>query len=110
MRLVVVSPLHVVDVVLQLLLLLLVCHRANARIQPVLPLPDLELMSESTRDANVSQAPFLEHFSRTKLHQPHYHHRIRRQVIAGQMYDWTGFEIPYSIWGGDSKIQTHSRI
>uniref|UniRef100_A0A915D5M2 Metalloendopeptidase n=1 Tax=Ditylenchus dipsaci TaxID=166011 RepID=A0A915D5M2_9BILA len=33
-------------------------------------------------------------------------HRHRRQVIAGQMYEWQSSEIPYQIWGGDFNFQS----
>ncbi|CAJ0941783.1 unnamed protein product, partial [Mesorhabditis belari] len=41
----------------------------------------------------------IETFSRTKTH------RHRREVIAGPMYDWNSFEIPFQIWGGDYNFQ-----
>ncbi|VDD85303.1 unnamed protein product [Enterobius vermicularis] len=31
-------------------------------------------------------------------------HRHRRQVIAGPIYEWETYEIPYTIWGGDCKL------
>ncbi|PAV62813.1 hypothetical protein WR25_04622 [Diploscapter pachys] len=37
----------------------------------------------------------IETVSRTKPH------RHRREVIAGPLYDWLSYEIPYQIWGGD---------
>jgi hypothetical protein len=112
-------------VLVQLQLVLIVVD-ASIRHYPVLTLlPELALMSTHTHEANVSQASFLEHFSRTKYHEHDNAEfvRVRRQVIAGQMYDWHSYEIPFSIWGGDctflwrdavgkssAKIQTISRI
>uniref|UniRef100_A0A0M3IAC9 Uncharacterized protein n=1 Tax=Ascaris lumbricoides TaxID=6252 RepID=A0A0M3IAC9_ASCLU len=43
----------------------------------------------------------VERVSRTKWH------RHRRQVIAGPIYEWQTYEIPYTIWGGDSKIHKY---
>ncbi|VDM28372.1 unnamed protein product [Toxocara canis] len=40
----------------------------------------------------------VERVSRTKWH------RHRRQVIAGPIYEWQTYEIPYFIWGGDCKF------
>uniref|UniRef100_A0A0N5AQ28 Secreted protein n=1 Tax=Syphacia muris TaxID=451379 RepID=A0A0N5AQ28_9BILA len=42
----------------------------------------------------------IERVSRTKL----FMHRHRRQVIAGPIYEWETYEIPYTIWGGDCKF------
>ncbi|MFH4974859.1 hypothetical protein AB6A40_001568 [Gnathostoma spinigerum] len=43
----------------------------------------------------------VESVSRTK----HLHFRHRRQIIAGPIYEWHTYEIPYTIWGGDYEFQ-----
>lgn len=59
--------------------------------------PGLESMS-STKYPHFST---IEKVSRTNETN---HKRHRRQVIAGQMYEWHSFEIPYQIWGGDGNL------
>ncbi|CAB3402046.1 unnamed protein product [Caenorhabditis bovis] len=40
-------------------------------------------------------------------HNPEVHRR-RREVIAGPIYDWNSYEIPFQIWGGDCLAEAHS--
>ncbi|KAF7639534.1 Zinc metalloproteinase [Meloidogyne graminicola] len=44
-----------------------------------------------------------ERFSRTKMDKINL--RRRRQVIAGQVYEWSSNLIPFQIWGGDVNFQ-----
>lgn len=58
-------------------------------------LPGLEPMSSS----KFPHFSTIEKVSRTNGS----YHRHRRQVIAGQIYEWHSYEIPFQIWGGDGK-------
>ena len=60
--------------------------------------PGLEPMSSS----KYPHFSTIEKVSRTN---GTHHNRHRRQVIAGQIYEWHSYEIPYQIWGGDANFQ-----
>ncbi|VDM64500.1 unnamed protein product [Angiostrongylus costaricensis] len=57
----------------------------------LLHIPGMDMM---TSDKHPHYT-IVETVSRTKWH------RHRREVIAGPIYDWNSYEIPYQIWGGD---------
>ncbi|GMS88008.1 hypothetical protein PENTCL1PPCAC_10183, partial [Pristionchus entomophagus] len=64
----------------------------------------LELMST---DGGPTHFTIIESVSRTRG-SSHFHaigQRFKREVIAGPIYEWNSFEIPYQIWGGDYNFQ-----
>ncbi|VDK36053.1 unnamed protein product [Gongylonema pulchrum] len=63
-------------------------------------LPGMDVMSSS----KYPHIGIIERVSRTELKW----HRHRRQVIAGPVYEWHSYEIPYTIWGGDCKFYRYS--
>ena len=60
--------------------------------ESIFAVPGLEVMASNDEKPHFT---IIETVSRTKLH------RHRREVIAGPLYDWLSYEIPYQIWGGD---------
>ncbi|KAL3114372.1 hypothetical protein niasHT_013662 [Heterodera trifolii] len=66
-------------------------------------LPGLEPMSGSEKFVGPKYYAIVERVSRTKPQQQQKRHR--RQVIAGQVYEWSSNIIPFQIWGGDTKFQ-----
>ncbi|KHN73310.1 Zinc metalloproteinase nas-26 [Toxocara canis] len=58
-------------------------------------IPGMEVMASD----KYPHFGIVERVSRTKWH------RHRRQVIAGPIYEWQTYEIPYFIWGGDYNFQ-----
>lgn len=61
-------------------------------------MPGLEPMSSDKQPPHFT---VIESVSRTKAH------RHKRQVIAGPVYEWQSFEIPFQIWGGDGRSFPH---
>ncbi|EPB76522.1 hypothetical protein ANCCEY_04422 [Ancylostoma ceylanicum] len=59
---------------------------------------------ESMASDKYPHYTIIETVSRTKWH------RHRREVIAGPMYDWNSYEIPYQIWGGDYDLGCNSDL
>lgn len=59
----------------------------------LLLVPGMDIMT-SDKHPHIG---IIERVSRTRWY------RHRRQVIAGPVYDWQSYEIPYTIWGGDCK-------
>lgn len=59
----------------------------------VVEIPGMDVMSSS----KYPHIGIIERVSRTDSQW----HRHRRQVIAGSIYEWRSYEIPYTIWGGD---------
>lgn len=69
-------------------------------------IPGLESMSSDkyphfTTIETVSRTKF--HLDDEKDHVFLSKKRKKRQVIAGQLYEWQSNEIPYQIWGGDRR-------
>ncbi|VDP06110.1 unnamed protein product [Heligmosomoides polygyrus] len=62
--------------------------------QSMLYIPGMETMASD----KYPHYTVVESVSRTKWH------RHRREVIAGPIYDWNSYEIPYQIWGGDCEL------
>uniref|UniRef100_A0A914ZYX2 Zinc metalloproteinase n=1 Tax=Parascaris univalens TaxID=6257 RepID=A0A914ZYX2_PARUN len=58
-------------------------------------IPGMEVMASD----KYPHFGIVERVSRTKWH------RHKRQVIAGPIYEWHTYEIPYTIWGGDYNFQ-----
>ncbi|VDK42376.1 unnamed protein product [Anisakis simplex] len=71
---------------------------------------DCAILSNSSK---VPQVPGMEimasdkypHFTMIERVSKSSYHRFRRQVIAGPIYEWTNYEIPFTIWGGDYNFQ-----
>uniref|UniRef100_A0A0K0DIM2 Uncharacterized protein n=1 Tax=Angiostrongylus cantonensis TaxID=6313 RepID=A0A0K0DIM2_ANGCA len=63
----------------------------------LLHIPGMDMMTSD----KYPHFTMVETVSRTKWH------RHRREVIAGPIYDWNSYEIPYQIWGGDCKFNNH---
>ncbi|PIC38425.1 hypothetical protein B9Z55_010444 [Caenorhabditis nigoni] len=66
----------------------------------VFEIPGLEVMASD----KYPHFTTIETVSRTKVH------RHRREVIAGPIYDWSSYEIPFQIWGGDCESSNFSSI
>ncbi|CAO4370212.1 unnamed protein product [Caenorhabditis nigoni] len=62
----------------------------------IFEIPGLEVMASD----KYPHFTTIETVSRTKVH------RHRREVIAGPIYDWSSYEIPFQIWGGDYNFQS----
>nr|CDJ80756.1 Peptidase M12A domain containing protein [Haemonchus contortus] len=75
--------------------LLVVVQSKTFRNDSVLNIPGMEMMASD----KYPHYTVIESVSRTKWH------RHRREVIAGPIYDWNSYEIPYQIWGGDYNFQ-----
>ncbi|CAB3402044.1 unnamed protein product [Caenorhabditis bovis] len=67
-------------------------HNGSSKIFEI---PGLEVMASD----KYPHFTTIETVSRTKVH------RHRREVIAGPIYDWNSYEIPFQIWGGDYNFQ-----
>ncbi|VDN08093.1 unnamed protein product [Thelazia callipaeda] len=61
-------------------------------------IPGMDVMSSS----KYPHIGIIERVSRTEF--TWYHHRHRRQVIVGPIFEWNSIEIPYFIWGGDYRL------
>ncbi|VDO20961.1 unnamed protein product [Haemonchus placei] len=73
---------------------LVVVQSKTFRNDSVLNIPGMEMMASD----KYPHYTVIESVSRTKWH------RHRREVIAGPIYDWNSYEIPYQIWGGDCEL------
>ncbi|WKY00769.1 hypothetical protein Q1695_015083 [Nippostrongylus brasiliensis] len=76
------------------LALMAIAHAKTFNNQSMLFIPGMETMASD----KYPHYTVVETVSRTKFH------RHRREVIAGPIYDWNSYEIPYQIWGGDCEF------
>lgn len=83
--------------VASMLALLLLARLTGAMVFNISSLPVIPGLEAMSSD-KYPHFTLVEHASRTKSH------RHRREVIAGPIYDWQSYEIPYQIWGGDCEL------